>query len=211
MYDTLLEESTPLLKVCRREKMMKSEIGFSAENTVLTGQLSLATMPQQTLLSIMNRSGFSEQLRKEVRILWEHQRNMYLRCLRSSAIHECIPLLPFYQIKADIPFREVYYTKEEYTAHLRNLVTLSEKYPGYRLYPLTEPAFDRVSIRASQDSVIISRLTEPYYTFVFENPQLCAAFRAYADGIKAAYLLDKRLLGRRIEAFIAGDITPPDT
>ena len=114
--------------------------------------------------------------------------------------------MPFARIKIDLPFAEAYYTKEEYIAHLRNLASLSERYENYRLCLLPEPAFDRVRIRASHDHVLVTRLTTPVYSFAFENPRLCAAFRSYAEGVRSAYNIDKQTVRSRIESYIADDI-----
>ena len=206
IFGALLSESLPLLKVYEREKVMQLDIGFDADNTILSGRLSLATMPQEVLLSVLNRIGLSHEEVQEILMFWRHQRELYRSCLQTHAIHECIALLPFAQIKVDLPFARAYYTKEEYIAHLRNLAALSDKYGNYRLYLLPEPAFDRVRIRASQEHVLVTRFTPPVYSFAFENPRLCAAFRTYAEGVKAAYHIDKSTVRSRIENYISEDI-----
>ena len=206
MFGALLSESLPLLKVYKCEQVLQSEIGFDSDNTVLTGRLSLATMPQQVLLSVLSRIEIEEEWRQEIMRFWNHQREMYQRCLQTNSIHECISLLPFAQIKIDLPFAQAHYTKEEYIEHLRNLAALSDKYERYQLYLLSEPAFDRVRIRASQEHVLVTRFTPPVYSFAFENPRLCAAFRSYAEGVKAAYRIDRNAVRSRIESYIADNL-----
>lgn len=206
MFGALLADSLPLLKVYEREQVLRSDIGFDSDNTILTGRLSLATMPEQVLFSVMSRIGLDDKKMQEITGFWRHQQELYRRCLKNYIIHECIALMPFARIKIDLPFAEAYYTKEEYIAHLRNLASLSERYENYRLCLLPEPAFDRVRIRVSHDHVLVTRLTTPVYSFVFENPRLCAAFRSYAEGVRSAYNIDKQTVRSRIESYIADDI-----
>ena len=61
-------------------------------------------------------------------------------------------------------------------------------------------------IRASQEHVLVTRFTPPVYSFAFENPRLCAAFRSYAEGVKAAYRIDRNAVRSRIESYIADNL-----
>lgn len=193
-YDDLLSDSVDLVKVFKINQLDQSALPVM-DMTVITGQLSLATMPRKTLQSILSRHKVTVDIAKEAFALWEQQRDFYLRCLEKHEIHECIPIscdTPFDgTIIADIPGLSLTYTEQEYAEHIENLIELSETYLGYRLFMLPMPVFDNIRVRIWQKGVAVSRTLPPRYTFIFEHPYMCSAFSSYADKIKEQYRLDK--------------------
>ena len=86
--------------------------------------------------------------------------------------------------------------------HIENLIGLSEKYIGYRLFMLPMPVFENVRVRIWQNGVTVSRTCPPQYTFYFEHPYMCGAFFSYAEKIKERYSLDKLTTKNRLQKYL---------
>lgn len=204
-YDDLLSDSVELVKVFRIDQLDPSVLPVM-DMTVITGQLSLATMPLKTLQSILSRHKVTGDIAKEAFALWKQQKDFYLRCLEKHEIHECIPISCETSfdgtVIADIPGLSLTYNEQEYAEHIKNLIELSETYLGYRLFMLPMPVFDNIRVRIWQKGVAVSRTLPPQYTFIFERPYVCSAFSSYADKIKEQYRLDKLTTKNRLETYL---------
>ncbi len=175
--------------------------------TVLGTTLPLATMPKETLVSILERCGADETVKNRAFSVWESQKKLLDDTLSGSFVHECIPVadeesLFSNKVSADIPGITVTYTPKEYAEHIRNIMALSEENPQYRFYALPDAPFDNTQIVLFDDLVTVSRLNTPQVTFLISHPAMYEAFVAYADRITARYKQDKLTTKRLLERYL---------
>ncbi|MBQ7131091.1 MAG: helix-turn-helix transcriptional regulator [Oscillospiraceae bacterium] len=175
--------------------------------TVLGTTLPLATMPKETLVSILVRCGADETVKNRALSVWESRKKLLSDTLHNSFVHECIPLadeesLFGNRVFADIPGLTVTYTPNEYAEHIRNIMVLSDENPQYRFYALPDAPFANTQIVISNDLVTVSRLNAPQVTFLISHPAMYEAFVAYADRITVRHKLDKLSTKRLLERYL---------
>jgi hypothetical protein len=175
--------------------------------TVLGTTLPLATMPKETLVSILERCGADETVKNRAFSVWESRKRLLNVTLNESFVHECIPVadeesLFGNKVLTDIPGLNVAYTPKEYAEHIRNIIALSEESPKYRFCALPDAPFANTQIVLFDDLVTVSRLNAPQVTFVISHPAMYEAFTAYADSITARYKQDKLSTKRLLERYL---------
>ena len=175
--------------------------------TVLGTALSFATMPKETLVSILERCGADETVKNRAFSVWESRKRLLNVTLNESFVHECIPVadeesLFGNKVLTDIPSLNVAYTPKEYAEHIRNIIALSEESPKYRFCALPDAPFANTQIVLFDDLVTVSRLNAPQVTFVISHPAMYEAFTAYADSITARYKQDKLSTRRLLERYL---------
>ena len=175
--------------------------------TVLGTALSLATMPKETLVSILERCGADETVKNRAFSVWESRKRLLNVTLNESFVHECIPVadeesLFGNKVLTDIPGLNVAYTPKEYAEHIRNIIALSDESPKYRFCALPDAPFANTQIVLSDDLVTVSRLNAPQVTFLISHPAMYEAFMAYADSITARYKQDKLTTKRLLERYL---------
>lgn len=175
--------------------------------TVLGTALSFATMPKETLVSILERCGADETVKNRAFSVWESRKRLLNVTLNESFVHEWIPVadeesLFGNKVLTDIPSLNVAYTPKEYAEHIRNIMALSEEIPQYCFYALPDAPFANTQIVLSDDLVTVSRLNAPQVTFLISHPAMYEAFVAYADRITARYKQDKLTTKRLLERYL---------
>ena len=175
--------------------------------TVLGTALSFATMPKETLVSILERCGADETVKNRAFSVWESRKRLLNVTLNESFVHECIPVadeesLFGNKVLTDIPSLNVAYTPKEYAEHIRNIIALSDESPKYRFCALPDAPFANTQIVLSDDLVTVSRLNAPQVTFLISHPAMYEAFMAYADSITARYKQDKLSTKRLLERYL---------
>ncbi len=175
--------------------------------TVLGTALSFATMPKETLVSILERCGADETVKNRAFSVWESRKRLLNVTLNESFVHECIPVadeesLFGNKVLTDIPSLNVAYTPKEYAEHIRNIIALSDESPKYRFCALPDAPFDNTQIVLFDDLVTVSRLNTPQVTFLISHPAMYEAFMAYADSITARYKQDKLSTKRLLERYL---------
>ncbi len=206
-FHSLLADAKQLVRIYGNlESEGVIHTGYSGM-TVLGTALSFATMPKETLVSILERCGADETVKNRAFSVWESRKRLLTVALNESFVHECIPVadeesLFSNKVSADIPGITVTYTPKEYAEHIRNIMTLSEENPKYRFYALPDAPFDNTQIVLFDDLVTVSRLNAPQVTFLISHPAMYEAFMAYADSITARYKQDKLSTKRLLERYL---------
>ncbi|MBQ4297491.1 MAG: helix-turn-helix transcriptional regulator [Clostridia bacterium] len=206
-YRELLSRSGELVRVYRTSDLTYPERRDGSAFAVFGGALSLATMPEEVLRSALGRSGADEERKKYLLRLREERFAFLKRSAERGGFHEYAPVAPAEalsggSVRMDLPELSVSYTPREYAAHVRRVIGISEELVGYRFYILPEAPFEDVKVLISDSAVAVSRLREPYLTFLFEHPDLCRAFLAYAARIRDQYSQDKLTTKRILERFL---------
>lgn len=206
-FHSLLADAKQLVRIYGNlESEGVIHTGYSGM-TVLGTALSFATMPKETLVSILERCGADETVKNRAFSVWESRKRLLNVALNESFVHECIPVadeesLFSNKVSADIPGITVTYTPKEYAEHIRNIMALSEENPQYRFYALPDAPFDNTQIVLFDDLVTVSRLNAPQVTFLISHPAMYEAFMAYADSITARYKQDKLSTKRLLERYL---------
>ncbi len=203
-YRELLSRSGELVRVCRSADLTHPDPRESSAFAVFGGTLSLATMPEEVLRAALGRGGADEKRKEEILRLREERFAVLVRSSERAFCHEYAPVaedeaLFAGGVRMDLPELSVTYTPQEYAAHVRRVIELSERLPGYRFYILPEAPFEDMKIFVSDSFVAVARLREPYLTILFEHPDLCRAFIAYAARIRDQYSQDKLTTRRLLE------------
>jgi len=175
--------------------------------TVLGTTLPLATMPKETLVSILERCGADETVKNRAFSVWESRKKLLDYTLSGSFVHECIPVadeesLFSSKVSADIPGITVTYTPKEYAEHIRSIMALSDENLNYRFYALPDAPFANTQILLSDNLVTVSRLNAPQVTFFISHPSMYEAFMSYAGSITARYKQDKLTTKRLLEWYL---------
>ncbi len=165
--------------------------------------LSLATMPDETFAAALKRGRFDPATKAFLVSARRERKEQLRRSLTQGFLHEYMPVpAPEALASGALPTCALAYTPRAYAEHVRSVVELMEANPNYRLVLLPEAPFDDLDILISRDLVAVGRLTEPYLTIVFEHPDLCRAFVAYAERIREQYDQDKLTTKNRLEQFL---------
>ena len=175
--------------------------------TVLGNTLSLATMPEETLLSALDRAGADDDTRVRLLSLRRERAAVLDRTAHSGFLHELIPLpsreaLLSGGVLMDLPGLSVAYTPEEFAAHVKNVLALSVEFPQYRFFPLPEPVFPELRVLISEQTVSVVRLRPPALAFRLSHPDLCRAFVSFAEGLKTQHKQDRLAVKLELEQYL---------
>ena len=102
----------------------------------------------------------------------------------------------------DLPGLSVAYTPEDFAAHVKNVLALSEAYPQYRFFPLPEPVFPELRVLIAEQTVSVVRLRPPALAFRLSHPELCRAFVSFADGVRSQYKQDRLAVKKELEQYL---------
>ena len=175
--------------------------------TVLGTTLSLATMPEKVLNSMIERNGLDGSARNEILSEWKNKTMLFEDALQKGFVHECITVaddetLFGGKVPIDLRSGSFTYTEQEYKEHIKNIIALSESHSNYRFYALPENPFANTNIIFSESSVAVTRLLPPQITFTFSHPAMCEAFLGYANHLKEQYKQDRITVRRQLERYV---------
>lgn len=206
-YRDLLERSGKLARVYAAEQTGASGDGDARSLYMFNNTLSLASMPEKTLVSALDRVGADDVTRRRMLGVRSRQEELLTRHINDGFLYEFAPLpdesaLFNGEVYMDLPGLGVPYTPAEFSIHLRNITELSEGYANYRFTVIPEDPFEDVKVIISEQAVAVTRLKAPYLTIMFEHPELCRAFVAYAERIREQHKQDRFTTGKMIERYL---------
>ncbi|MBP5605883.1 MAG: hypothetical protein J6X60_10135, partial [Ruminiclostridium sp.] len=206
-YDALLNRSGELAQVYLTEDIGRFDETDTQSAAVISHTLSLATMPESTLDSVISRSGETESGLSRIRDIWEKRRGLLKQIAANGAVYEYAPLPSDEELfggkaRTDIPGISAAYTPKEYADHIRSIIDFLETYPNYRFCIIPETAFEDIKLIVSERVVAVMRLKAPYIIIRFDHPDLCRAFNVYIDGIRDQYKLDKLTTIHKLEQYL---------
>ncbi len=192
-YDALLKSSSPLI-----HPLPQDSIPVISDAIIIKNVLSLSTMSEE-LVKSFNAPQLYEN--------WKIANSLLLKKLETNSVYECIPLsfnedLVDGKIAIDQSFGDapVSYTPEQYSLHIRNIISLSEKYENYRFYPIPETPFNNIDLLISDNTTKITPATGQGLSFALNNPSMCVAFKAYARTLMEKNKTDRNSLRKMLEA-----------
>ena len=206
-YKKLLDMSKQLVRIYTKPEEEKNIYPLFNSVTAIGNTLSLATMPEQVIKSIIERNSLDENTSDKLLSEWRSRIRLFKQGLKNGSVCECIKpaeeeLLFGGRVPVDIRDVSLTYTPQEYSEHIKNVIALSESNANYRFYALPDMPFTNVSVVVSENSVAATRLLPPKITFAFSHPVLCEAFLEYAGSLKEKYNRDKITTKRLLEKYI---------
>lgn len=204
LYEDLFSECRPLIRL---EETGCLPVPRGPEYHIVDSTLSLATMPEGLLESIMDRAKLTDALRREILSEWRARREALEQTLSDGRVHECVPLpaeetLFAGAVPVDTCAARLYYTPEEYARHIRGLLSLSEAHASYHFYPLSEPPFQHIRLMVSERLSCFGRSGEHAITSTTTHPLLCRAAVNFAERLEGQYDLDRLTLRETLKRFI---------
>lgn len=207
-FEDLLADCRPLLLLDFGDVSAKFS-SLMRDDTIhfVARSLSLGTMPEELLRAMLSRAGVAEDVRREILAAWAGQSELIREKLKSGVIHECVPLpdekaLFALAVPADIARVRLCYTPEEYAEHVRSVLALSERCPGYRFHPLSETPFERIRLAASEHAAVIGYLSERPINFTAAYPLMCRAFVNFAERLEGQYDFDRLALKEMLKRYM---------
>jgi len=175
--------------------------------TILGNTLSLATMPEKTLTAILERMKVSEEVKEHIVSVREQRNSVLSRITGKGGFHEYAPLpreeeLFEERVPIDLPGLHATYTPKEYSEHIQNIISLSDRMANYRFHVLPEAPFEDIKIVISDKGVAVIRQKAPYLILLLEHPDICRAFAVYVEGIRGQYQQDKLSTKKQLERYL---------
>ena len=207
-YAALLADCRPLLQLESGETTMRMPAFARGETIHLVGRsLFLGTMPEEVLRAILARAELSDGQRAEILADWAEQSKLTEKKLNGGSIHECVPLpdektLFALGVPIDTTRARLYYTPEEYAEHIRAVLSLCERCPDYRFYPLAEAPFERIRLAASEYAAVIGYVSEPPICFTASHPLMCRAVINFAERLEGQYDFDRLTLKEKLKHYM---------
>ena len=191
-YESMLASAGLLMKV-----PAPSVNDDDSDITIIQNGLSVATMPEELVRSFDEPALYKE---------WTMIRDAFLSRLKKARVNECVTLSDDedlfsgkVQIEQQNGIRELFYTPEQYALHLRNIIRLSETYPGYRFYALPQTPFPNMRLLIADDVIRMVHTMRPELSFGVSHPLMCRAFHSYAEGLMSQYRMDRNTLRKKLE------------
>lgn len=205
-YRELLSRSGELAQVCAADVTDRLGDPDVTELSVFGGTLSLATVPEKTLLSALKRSDADDAEKQRILDVRKQRLALLMQKLKSGFVHEFVPIAASEELRAGVPMDtaglDLRYTPKEYADHIRRIIRLSDENANYRFYVIPEAPFDGVKLLISGRTAAVTRLTAPYITIRFDHPDLCRAFVAYAERVRERYGSDRLTTKRTLEEYL---------
>ena len=203
-FQDLLSFAQPLIRI-RPLALTDSLHTRSGQNLyAIVNTLSLATMPQSLAESMALRL----EPRQGAALLreWETERRQYRRYLTLSSVQEILSLpgpedLARGQVPVDSASANLYYTSEEFAAHLDHVRTMWRENVDYHLTLLPEAPFSHIRILITGGSVTIRPLIPSLAAFTVSHPMMHAAFVSYAAQLQESGTTDTDALEQCLEAY----------
>ncbi len=169
-YQSLLQQARMLVRMNPSLSLPEASGCTLIQNT-----LSIATMPEELAAEFQ-----SPQLYE----YWKNMHVSFLELLRTGRITECMPLHE--NLHEQIPAEklpggtQLFYTPEQYRAHVQAIRSLQKENPDYRFIPLQQNTFDNIRILICGHFVQIIYTGDSPISFEVSHPLLVEAFHEYA-------------------------------
>ncbi len=187
-FRSLSERCLPLMQIAEPYSMPACSKGLTA----IFPSLSLSTMPQ----SLAEELGGSSLVKE-----WARRKKTFDRILENQICYECVPLADDETLNntgATLQALQnglvLHYTKEQYAAHIRQLIVLTQQCPNYRLIPLPDTVFANTEFLICEESGQIMHTCPPFISIEFTHPLICHSFTEYAKRLVEQYKMDRKSL-----------------
>lgn len=192
-YDGLLHLSKSLLKVYRGGDYLPSG---TCRISSLEPSISLATMPEEALNALLERSDAPKSAKNAAYAAWKQEHSRLDQAMREGYLFECAPLASPEAVAAGSVFADlrgisVPYDSETYAMHTEAIRSLLMEHTNYRFYPLDEPHFSETRVLLGDQSVSVSRLSTPSITFSISHPIMRDAFSIWLGQLMQEHRMER--------------------
>lgn len=167
----------------------------------LSSSLSIATMPRDLFEQILNRTNLSSDKKEKALAYYKTKTNRFNKTITSSTFKELV-VLPKCgdafkgQMTIDFPKyiigESLYYTQEEYSHHIKNIIRILKLHNNYHMYILPTTPLKNIQILVKKDvGTIIIKNDDPVTIFTFNHPLMCNAFINYLDILDDSHRKEK--------------------
>jgi len=158
----------------------------------LSGNLSAVTLPEETLASMLERSGLGVEIKEKTLLVHRARVKAFFANLERSQ-HTEIVVLPSPDeikgghVKPDLPAllfsgADLSYTPKEYAMHLKNIINLLNLQPRFNFYVCQRGAARNVSLTAKDGVGVVVATTDPQRAlFAFNQPNMTNSFYCYLE------------------------------
>ncbi|MEA4833148.1 MAG: helix-turn-helix transcriptional regulator [Oscillospiraceae bacterium] len=215
-YLGLLAMCEPLIKIYTENDWSNFLLGSNDLSpnggvTSLLNSLSIGSMPESLLLSMLKRVKLGENETNQIMSFWNYRKKFYDDALLNGYIYEFIPTASDEQLLSEnAPLNlgsimvglEIYYTAEEYAQHIKNIITLLDEHTNYRFYLLPEMPFSNMQIIINNGYVIVMKSNTPRFAFTFTHPLMIGAFNEYMNRLKEQYKQDRNSIKQKLARYL---------
>lgn len=202
-FQLMLSHAAPLLKVYTAGdgdvfRQLYRDAPEKREH-LLQG-FSVATMPEGLLERMLERSGAEPKEREKLLALRRERRQGLLQSLARGGVEEmvCPPDRESVaagavcvNLSAELLDRQIFYTPEEYAAHLDAVKELVTQERNYHLTLLPALPFRDIQIISLGDRVAVLRCRAPHTAFLCTDRRLTEAFAGYFSSLRARCAADR--------------------
>ena len=169
--------------------------------------LSLATMPEALLKRMAERAELGGATRENLFAEWKNARTLFHENLLDGYVHELFPLPSLAALRAgrvpvDSVAARLFYTPEDFSEHLRNVIALSGDYASYRLTILPEHPFASTKFVVGQKAVVILHLSPPETAFTIRHHLMRSAFASYVERLGRRNEMTRSAFLERVRLYV---------
>ncbi len=197
LYEILMKDCRELIKteIMTPNKQFVETINEKKGVHVIQSTLSLATMPKELADSFC-----ADMSKKDAGLFyreWDLQRRRYITNIENAFVNEYIPLpddetLFEHKVSVDSSIPGLYYTPEQFSLHIKNIIAMTEKYANYKFVILPTSLLSHSRIIIGKKTVTVNHLTAPRMDLSITHPLMRAAFTVYAEDLYQQCLTSKK-------------------
>ena len=185
--EQLLSKALPLMEIYTEDRLdefgrlMNSCFDISGTRRVILSSPPLFTMDDELLEGILSRNSVSESKKEQIRQFISNFRSKLEPTLLNEYVYFQFPIYSrdeFAQHPVSVFLSEVfyekniYYTYEEYLAHVRDTAHYLNRYPKTEINTSASQIFRNIAIAVINDKyVVISKNRRPSIHFVIQHPK----------------------------------------
>ncbi len=158
--------------------------GLPGGATLLEPSLSLFTMPESILRSILDRTELDDEAQRKILNFYTVEKQWLSLQMDADGVSELAVIADWEALTAgevylDIPSylitQRIPYTQDEYAAHLAHIRRLQKETHGYRFMELAESPFRNIKVYYKSDEFLVEKAGQPAIIFAVSNVYMCRA------------------------------------
>ncbi|GHU37859.1 hypothetical protein FACS1894105_10730 [Clostridia bacterium] len=195
-FNGLFKYSGELMRIYRQQTNMEGyDLRLATfwrqdgDAALLIPSPSLATMPEELLVKILNRVKIDGSEREKIMAAFSAHEKWLLRQLVQGRLTEYAVLgdkqrLNSGEVLVDIPSyisqNPIAYTKDEYAEHIAHIRRMERESQNYRFGELPMSPFSNIKVMYKKNALtIVEKIGQPTAAFAFDNTFMCAGFDAF--------------------------------
>ena len=199
-FEALLADCVSLADIYRSADGMEGfEIrlgrfwGLPGSATLLMPSLSLFTMPENILRSVLERAQLGDEAQRKILDYYAAEKQWLGLQMNADGVTELAVVADWESLTAgevylDIPShlitQRIPYTQDEYAAHLSHVRRMEKGTSGYRFIELAESPFRNIKMYYKPDEAFVEKAGHPAIVFAISNVYMCRAAHQFLSRLK---------------------------